>query len=264
MLSSRLLLLAVLALFLSSCATASPASISPSTFTPPAPPNNLPVETSVPEATGQVGLPNPASVYCEENGGQVDIRSDSDGNQYGVCVFPDGSECDEWAFFRGECSPSSQPTVPAAVAPPVYSNPAYGFSFSPPPPWEIEEHQDYLLFVRPGYKMFIGYQWADEEPKPFRTGMPEGEFVDGGNATLLGQPVPKQILVFEGKNKVVAYSGRIKVGDLILVAYLDPVQAESQGYQALDIPPEVINEADQILASFALLSGESPQIEVNP
>lgn len=51
------------------------------------------------------GLPNPAAVYCEEQGGTVDIREDAEGNQYGVCVFDDGSECDEWAFFRGECAP---------------------------------------------------------------------------------------------------------------------------------------------------------------
>lgn len=53
----------------------------------------------------ETGLPNPASVYCEEQGYRVEIRTDGEGNQYGVCVFPDGSECDEWAFFRGECGP---------------------------------------------------------------------------------------------------------------------------------------------------------------
>lgn len=50
-------------------------------------------------------LPNPASVYCEEHGGRLEIRADPEGNQQGICVFADGSECDEWAFFRGECSP---------------------------------------------------------------------------------------------------------------------------------------------------------------
>lgn len=34
------------------------------------------------------------------------MRTDENG-AYGVCVFPDGSECDEWAFFRGECGPGS-------------------------------------------------------------------------------------------------------------------------------------------------------------
>jgi len=47
--------------------------------------------------------PNPASVYCEENGGTLEIRSDEFGGQAGYCLFPDGSECEEWAFFQGEC-----------------------------------------------------------------------------------------------------------------------------------------------------------------
>ena len=51
------------------------------------------------------GLANPASVYCEEQGGTLEIRSDEAGNQYGVCIFEDGSECEEWAFFQGECQP---------------------------------------------------------------------------------------------------------------------------------------------------------------
>lgn len=53
-----------------------------------------------------IGLANPASVYCEEQGGTLEIRSDADGGQYGVCIFADGSECEEWAHFRGECQPS--------------------------------------------------------------------------------------------------------------------------------------------------------------
>lgn len=61
-------------------------------------------DTQEPEEPGS-GLPNPASVYCEQNGGKLEIREDSEGGQYGVCIFPDGSECDEWAYFRGECAP---------------------------------------------------------------------------------------------------------------------------------------------------------------
>ncbi len=49
------------------------------------------------------GLPNPASVYCKELGYNLEIRTNPDGSQYGVCIFPDGSECEEWTFFRGEC-----------------------------------------------------------------------------------------------------------------------------------------------------------------
>jgi putative hemolysin len=53
----------------------------------------------------EVNISNPASLHCEENDGKVDIRTDETGGQVGVCVFPDGSECDEWAYLRGECSP---------------------------------------------------------------------------------------------------------------------------------------------------------------
>jgi putative hemolysin len=52
-------------------------------------------------------LPNPASVYCEQQGYSLEVRTASDGSQLGDCIFPDGSECDEWAYYRHECKPSS-------------------------------------------------------------------------------------------------------------------------------------------------------------
>ena len=63
-----------------------------------------PAATDIP----QVNMPNPASVYCEQNGNKLEIQTASDGSQNGVCVFPDGSTCDEWAYFRGECSLAAQ------------------------------------------------------------------------------------------------------------------------------------------------------------
>ncbi len=53
----------------------------------------------------QVGMANPASVFCEENGNTHEIQTAEDGSQTGICIFPDGSTCDEWAYFRGECGP---------------------------------------------------------------------------------------------------------------------------------------------------------------
>ncbi len=60
------------------------------------------------ENGSSAGLPNPASVYCEEQGYTVEIRTAEDGGEYGVCIFSDGSECDEWAFYRGECAPGGE------------------------------------------------------------------------------------------------------------------------------------------------------------
>ena len=64
---------------------------------------------------GGTGLANPASVNCEQKGYKLVIR-DTPGGQQGFCVFPDGSECEEWAYFRGECSPAQQTPAPLASA----------------------------------------------------------------------------------------------------------------------------------------------------
>ena len=53
----------------------------------------------------QTGLPNPASVYCGQHGGTLEILTDAQGGQYGMCRFPNGGECEEWAYYRGECDP---------------------------------------------------------------------------------------------------------------------------------------------------------------
>jgi len=55
------------------------------------------------ENANTAGLANPASVYCIDQGGKLEIRTDEEGGQYGVCVFADGSECEEWAYYRKEC-----------------------------------------------------------------------------------------------------------------------------------------------------------------
>jgi hypothetical protein len=64
-----------------------------------------PAPTVSPTQTA-AGLANPASVFCVDQGGQVKIRDEAAG-QVGYCLFPDGSECEEWAFYRGECAPAS-------------------------------------------------------------------------------------------------------------------------------------------------------------
>lgn len=49
----------------------------------------------------KVGMPNPAAIYCVALGYKYEIRKNKNGGQYGVCIFPDGTECDEWDFYRG-------------------------------------------------------------------------------------------------------------------------------------------------------------------
>jgi putative hemolysin len=64
----------------------------------------LPLGACCSQVTNNAELANPAAVYCEGQGYTVALRTDENG-AYGVCIFPDGTECDEWAFYRGECGP---------------------------------------------------------------------------------------------------------------------------------------------------------------
>jgi putative hemolysin len=119
--------------------------------------------------TPAAGIANPASVYCEQNGGQLELRQDAAGGIAGVCVFPNGSECDEWAYFRGECQPAEATPTPAPTALPTdvptaisaanptdiptarpidpadyqgwwtYTHPVHGFSIQLPPDWVVDE-----------------------------------------------------------------------------------------------------------------------------
>jgi putative hemolysin len=63
--------------------------------------------TPTPAAESPQTLPNPASQFCIDQGYQLEIRTAADGSQAGYCLFPDGTECDEWAFYRGECGPGT-------------------------------------------------------------------------------------------------------------------------------------------------------------
>ena len=62
--------------------------------------------------SGDANLANPSSVYCEQNGGKLEIQTAADGGQVGICKFTDGSECEEWAYMRGDCKSTLNPNIP--------------------------------------------------------------------------------------------------------------------------------------------------------
>ena len=66
-------------------------------------------------------MPNPASENCTEKGGTLSIEKRGDGGEYGVCIFEDNMQCEEWALMRGEC-----PVGGVTIKPPYYKdlNPA--------------------------------------------------------------------------------------------------------------------------------------------
>jgi len=70
-----------------------------------------PVNTAGPSKPQAIGMANPASVHCRSEGGRLDIRRNAEGGEYGVCVFDDGRQCEEWALFRDKrcVAPPSTP-----------------------------------------------------------------------------------------------------------------------------------------------------------
>ena len=63
--------------------------------------SNVKSETPAEEWTGEVAqIANPASEYCVAQGWTINIVKDSEGNESGMCKLADGTEVDEWEYFR--------------------------------------------------------------------------------------------------------------------------------------------------------------------
>ena len=176
--------------------------------------------TSVPSELPAANLPNPASAYCEQQGYRLEIRSAEDGSQTGYCIFPDYSECEEWAYYRGECkSPEERgrdlSQIPTAM--PIdpslyqgwwtYTHPEYGFSLMLPEDWAVadvttafSEMNDHFLTLLPTYasdreNIRIGFRLEGEEVDLWPSGVGEGQFVEQGELVIASEPARRMLLV---------------------------------------------------------------------
>lgn len=55
------------------------------------------------ELAKDTALSNPATVYCLSQGGKFSMRKALDGSTEGYCELPNNIQCEEWAYYRGEC-----------------------------------------------------------------------------------------------------------------------------------------------------------------
>jgi putative hemolysin len=132
-----------------------------------------PAETILPESpttqTTMDTLPNPASAYCEQQGYALDIRTADEGSQFGVCIFPDGSECDEWAYFRNECKPSGTETpavtpIPESNGWNTHTNDILGYSFNYPAGAQIITNDEPLKSLTVSGPSMGGETWSIAHP----------------------------------------------------------------------------------------------------
>jgi putative hemolysin len=177
--------------------------------TPPTQPTTVPVSTDTPQAN----MPNPATAYCVEQGFKSEIRTATDGSQSGYCIFPDGSECDEWAYFRGECGPTSSPIeIPTAM--PIdpneyqgwwtYTHTEYSFSIMLPEDWVVDETTTFdplmsghTLNLHPNYgteNVRMTFRRVGEDIRLWPTGVGQGEFIQQGTLDIAGQPAQRLLL----------------------------------------------------------------------
>ncbi|PIU69156.1 hypothetical protein COS81_01190, partial [candidate division WWE3 bacterium CG06_land_8_20_14_3_00_42_16] len=54
----------------------------------------------------QVGMADPAAVYCQTMGYQHQVITEVDGSQHGICIFSDRASCPAWDFLAGKCEPN--------------------------------------------------------------------------------------------------------------------------------------------------------------
>lgn len=180
-----------------------------------------------PTPAQQVDIANPASAYCVEQGYRSEIRTADDGSQSGLRIFLDGSECDEWAYFRGECGPAAQSgsTSSPAEIPTVrpidpadyqgwwtYTHPVYNFSIMLSEDWVVEEvstsdplMSGHALNLRPkelapdvkaGYeKIRMTFRRFGEDVLLWPTGVGAGEFIQQGTLDIAGQSALRWLLV---------------------------------------------------------------------
>jgi putative hemolysin len=89
--------------------------------------------------SSEIGLANPAAVHCVNLGYKLDNEQ---------CVFLDGSSCEEWAFFRGECSAPTPKPAPAPSCTPIPGPSGGGSGFGLANPASV-------------YCTALGYTWSD-------------------------------------------------------------------------------------------------------
>lgn len=62
-------------------------------------PSTTTASTEAPTSTEAPQIANPASQYCIDQGGTLEIV-DEQGGQVGYCNLPDGTRVEEWEFYQ--------------------------------------------------------------------------------------------------------------------------------------------------------------------
>jgi hypothetical protein len=144
-----------------------------------------------------------------------------------------------------------------------YSNEENGISFNYPTNWAMEEEANVLILRNGSIMLRIAYRRAGEQVALWtRTGIPAGDFTPLDDpVSFLGQTLAKGGLVYEDRLKMVFYGGPpVSIVETKAMEFNITLDDQESDYLTLDIPNDVVAEAEAILASFEVEStqGGSP------
>lgn len=134
----------------------------------------------------------------------------------------------------------------------VYTNDSHGFEFSYPNTWMLQEERQAVVLKQDSFLLRIHYARAAEELGPGlfgRTGLGAGDFIYAGKVNFMGQEIPVDALVYEGKTKGIFYNqGRlIEVNDLVFMIVLEQA---GEDYSVVDIPDMIQTEASSMVETI--------------
>jgi hypothetical protein len=134
----------------------------------------------------------------------------------------------------------------------IYTDDIYGFEFSYPDTWMLREEKQAVVLQQDSFLLRINYAWATEDIGQGlfgRTGVGAGDFIYAGKVNFMGQEIPVDTLVYEGKTKGIFYNqGKlIEENDLVFMIVLEQA---GEDYSVVDIPETKQAEASSIVETF--------------
>lgn len=148
----------------------------------------------------------------------------------------------------------------------TYTNPEWGFALQYPPSWSVTKVNDEasaapssrsVWLAKGTVTLVIGFRQIDEAPPDIGTSVPAGDLETRGSVQMLGRDVPRQVLVFEGKDKVVFYGHPgvfINAGRLEFATRLDDFAQVD--YRIIELSQGLQDEAELILSSLEVFGRE--------
>jgi len=139
-------------------------------------------------------------------------------------------------------------TATPTVEPVTYSQSTYGFSFSYPPGWEIQQEKNSITLERDSIDLVMGFKKENEDVSILPVPQPSSTLSQQGSINFLTQTISRGAIL-SGNNPTAIYFNNgveIKSGNILFTFFLTPAQQSTIN----GIDPKIQAEADQIIASF--------------